>query len=290
MILLTGAAGKTGRAVIRALTAKGQAVRAFVHREEHVLSVTQSGASEAVVGDMRDELALRNSMEGVAAVYHICPNVSPDETAIGNLIIAAARSEGVERFVYHSVLHPQTEAMPHHWNKLRVEEALFESGLPFTALQPAPYMQNILAGWESIVERGVYSTPYPVETRLSLVDLEDVAEAAAIVLTEPGHDGATYELVGTEAMGQIEVAGALSRGLGRPVRAEAQPVESWERRARAAGMGEYQIDTLIKMFRCYERFGLCGNPNILGYLLRRSPTNFEAFVERTVTERRGDGD
>ncbi|MBI3362221.1 MAG: NmrA family NAD(P)-binding protein, partial [Chloroflexi bacterium] len=141
MILLTGAAGKTGRAVIRALTAKGQAVRAFVHREEHISSVTQSSASEAAVGDMRDAEAVRRAMQGVRAVYHICPNVNPEEVVIGNCVIGAARAAGVERFVYHSVLHPQTEAMPHHWNKLRVEEALFESGLPFTALQPAPYMQ-----------------------------------------------------------------------------------------------------------------------------------------------------
>ena len=66
----------------------------------------------------------------MTSVYHVCPNVSPDEIAIGRVSIAAARSAGVEHFVYHSVLHPQTEAMPHHWLKLRVEEALITSGLP----------------------------------------------------------------------------------------------------------------------------------------------------------------
>ena len=66
--------------------------------------------------------------------------------------IRAAQSAGVERFVYHSVLHPQVEIMAHHWQKMRVEEQLFESGLSFTILQPAAYMQNVLAGWDGRFE------------------------------------------------------------------------------------------------------------------------------------------
>ncbi len=287
MVLITGAGGKTGRAVIRALIARGEAVRAFVHRADQATAVKVLGANEAAVGDMRDEGALRQAMRGARAVYHICPNVNPDEAVLGKLAIAAARATGVERFVFHSVLHPQAKAMPHHWNKLRVEEALFELGMPFTILQPTAYMQNVLAGWDSIVKQGVYTAPYPVETRLSLVDLDDVAEAAALVLTEPGHAGATYELAGTEALTQVEVAEALSRQLGRPVSAEQQPIEAWEQRAREAGIDDYQRGTLIKMFRYYERHGLVGNPKVLGWLLRHLPTTFAAFAERTVRERMG---
>jgi uncharacterized protein YbjT (DUF2867 family) len=284
MILITGASGKTGRAVVKALTAKGEAVRALVHRDEYAYTsaVIEAGAQEVVVGDMRNAEALRRATGGVRAIYHICPNVSPDEQRIGELVIAAARAAGVERFVFHSVLHPQAEKMPHHWQKLRVEESIFESGLPFTILQPTAYMQNILAGWQSIVEDGVFRVPYPVETKLSLVDLEDVAEAAAIVLTEPGHIGATYELVGTPPLSQVEVAEALSQKLGRPVRAETQSIEAWEEGARESGMGDYQRETLIKMFGYYERHGLAGNPNVLGWLLRRPPTTLAAFVERTI--------
>jgi uncharacterized protein YbjT (DUF2867 family) len=117
--------------------------------------------------------------------------MNPAEVEIGEGVIVAACAAGVEHVVYHSVLHPQTEAMPHHWSKLRVEEKLFESGLAYTILQPAAYMQNVLAYWEAIMEHGVYPVPYAVEARLSMVDLEDVARSAALILTEPGHIGAT---------------------------------------------------------------------------------------------------
>jgi len=281
MILVSGAAGKTGRAVIQALAAKGEAVRALVHRSDQVQLVEEIGAREAVVGDMRVPAAMERAAQGVRAVYHICPNVSPDEVAIGQVAIAAARSAGVEHFCYHSVLHPQVEAMPHHWQKMRVEEQLYESGLCYTILQPTAYMQNVLAHWDQIVEQGVYPVPYPVETRLSLVDLENVAQVAATVLTEPGHAGATYELVG-EALTQIKIAEVLSQQLGRPVRAEAVPLDAWEQQARAAGLGDYQMATLLKMFRYYEQYGFGGNPHVLGWLLGRSPTTFADFVERIV--------
>ena len=283
MILITGAAGKTGRAIIQALNIKGAAVRALVHRPEQARLAKESGAQEIVVGDMRIQATMDQATQGARAVYHVCPNVSPDEVSIGQAAIMAARAAGVEHFVYHSVLHPQTEAMPHHWQKLRVEEQLFESGLPCTILQPTAYMQNALAHWDSILTRGVYPVPFAVETRLSLVDLRDVAEAAAIVLTEAGHVGATYELVGTEAMSQAEVARVLGQQLGRPVRAQTTSIEAWEQRARASGLGDYQVKTLIKMFRYYERYGFQGNPRVLGWLLRRPPTTLAAFVKSQVS-------
>ncbi len=126
----------------------------------------------------------------------------------------------MKRFVYHSVLHPQIEAMPHHWQKMRTEEMLFASGFDLTVLQPTAYMQNILGVWDGIVRDGAFRFPYPAATRLSLVDLDDVAEAAAIVLTQDGHEGATYELVGTAPLSQTEVASSLSAALGRTIRAE----------------------------------------------------------------------
>jgi len=280
VILITGAGGKTGRSVIRALVARGATVRALAHRPDQTRALRELGA-QVVVGDMRDRAAMEQAARGAKAIYHICSNMDPDEVVIGKAVIAAACAAAVERLVYHSVLHPQTDAMPHHWNKLRVEEKLFESGLPYAILQPAAYMQNVLAYWNQIVEQGVYPVPYSVEARLSSIDLEDVAEAAALVLTGPGHVGATYELAGPEALSQSEVAEIISRQLGRLVRAQAVPLDEWERQTRASGMSDYAVETLIQMFRYYDRFGLCGNPNVLTWLLGRSPTTFAAFVERT---------
>ena len=203
MILVTGAGGKTGKAVIRALVARGAAVRAFLRSPAHEAALTTLGVAEVVVGAMGDAESVVRAVRGTEAIYHICPNVSPHEVAFARTLIDAATHLAVPRLVYHSVLHPQIEAMPHHWAKLRVEEMLFSSTLDVTILQPTAYMQNSLAQWDLMTREGVYRVPYPIETRLSLVDLDDVAEAAALVLLDAGHGGATYELVGTSPLSQI---------------------------------------------------------------------------------------
>ena len=280
MILITGAGGKTGKAVLKALVARGASVRAFVRNPAHESVLKTIGARDVVVGAMDDPQALARATHGIEAIYHICPNVSPHEMPFATALVAAATGSGVSRFVYHSVLHPQIEAMPHHWNKLRVEEMLFGSKLDITILQPTAYMQNSLAEWDRMVRDGVYRVPYPIDTRLSLVDLEDVAESAATVLTSTSHSGATYELVGTPPLRQTEIADAFSRALKKPIRAEAEPVESWDARACGAGMEDYARETLIKMFSAYALDGLKGNPNVLGWLLGRPPTSLESFAAR----------
>ncbi|HEY4667225.1 MAG TPA: NmrA family NAD(P)-binding protein [Anaerolineales bacterium] len=284
MILVTGASGKTGRAAVAALARAGVATRALVRRPSQIDELTNLGAREGMAADMRLAADMRRAVENTRAVYHICPNLNPDEVEIGRGVFAAAKEAGVSHLVLHSVLHPQMERMPHHWNKLRVEEALLESGLDFTVVQPAPYMQNLLAGWQRITGDGILRNPYPVETRLSLVDLRDVAEAAALVLTERGHTGATYELTGTPAFTQTQVAELLSDALGRPVRAEAEPVAAWEARALAAGLADDRRAMLVEMFNCYASHGLTGNPNTLRWLLGREPSAVAEFARRTVRE------
>ncbi len=283
MILVTSAGGKTGRAVVKALS-KVESVCAFVHHEEAVPALKSLGIEKVIVGDMRNQVAVRDALQGMRAVYQICPNMSPDEAVIGKLVIEEARKAGVEHFIYHSVLHPQTEKMAHHWQKLRVEEMIFEAGLPFTILQPAPYMQNLLAGWKSIVEDGVLRVPYAVHSTFSFVNLENVAEVAKIVLTEPNHKNATYELAGTLPISHVQVAAVLSGVLKREVRAEKDEIGDWGLRTSTA-LAQDAIENLVRMFEYYDQWGLVGNPNVLRWLLRQNPITYEEFVQRTVKER-----
>lgn len=282
MILITGAGGKTGRALIKALT-ENESICAFVHDEGQAQIASSLGAGRVVVGDMHDEEAIRSAMQGIRGMYHICPNMSPDEIAIGEMMIRLAGQSGIEHFVYHSVLHPQTEKMTHHWQKLRVEEMIFESGLPFTILQPAPYMQNWLAGWKSIQEDGILRVPYSIDSKFSFVDLQDIAEAAKIVLTEPGHNNATYELAGTPPLSHVDIAEIFSQVMNRDVRAEQEDNREW--RVRSRQLSEYALTNLTRMFEYYNRWGLTGNSNILKWILKRDPTSLESFVRNLAQEK-----
>lgn len=280
MILITGAAGKTGLVVLKALQRRGLDVRVMVRRSEQAEELQKNGATETVVGDMTDAESFKRAMTGTKAVYHICPNMHQEEIEIGRLAITAARESGLAHFVYHSVLHPQAEKMPHHWQKMRVEEMLFESGLDFTIMQSAPYMQNILTNRDSVLVEKTYRVPYPLETRLSLVDLEDLGEAAAVVLTQPGHKGAIYEIVGIRALSQNVVADLIGQALGLDLVAEEIPLEDWRQNAEKNGLSLYQIETLLYMFDYYARFGLSGSNYLLRQLLGRDPHSLTTFIRR----------
>lgn len=284
MILLTGAAGKTGRAVLKALVERDQRVLVLVRNNEQAEELLALGAADAIAGDMEDAQIYEKALKSVNSLYHICPNMHPEELKIGSTIINAAIDNKIDHFVYHSVLHPQTEKMPHHWNKMRVEEMLFESGLGFTILQPAPYMQNILASQEVISKELTYRVPYPVSTRLSLVDLQDLARVVAIVLCEPGHKGAVYEIVGTAGLSQLDVAEQLSNFFGQTITAEEQPLGEWRSAAKKSGMGLYQLETLTKMFNYYASYGLVGNSNILSWLLSDKPGSLDNFIKLDFTQ------
>ncbi len=282
MILITGASGKTGKALIRRLLKRGAKVRALVHHPDQQSELSALGLTDIVAGDLRQRSTMLKAAAGVETIYHICPNMSPDEVRIGRLMIEAARTCNVRRLVYHSVLHPNVRLMPHHLNKARVEELLFTSGLSFTILQPTAYMQNIQAYWPRIVSEGIYAVPYSAGTRLGLVDLEDVTAAAERMILEPGFENGVFELVGTPAFSQNEIVQLIGDKIGRTVQVETISRSAWEGNARQAGMPEYAIRTLLSMFEYYEKYGMVGTPTILDWILNRTPTSFPQFVDRIL--------
>lgn len=286
MILVTGATGKTGRAVVAAAAARGLSVRAMIRRSENAADMHALGARETIIADLEAPDSLRLACAGIERIYHICPNVHPRELEIGKELIAAARDRNVSHIVYHSVLHPHLEAMPHHWRKLRVEEALLQSGIGCTILQPTAYMQNLRAnlhfnpqtteGGEAKSARFV--VPYSLDARISLVDLEDVATVAALVLAEERESGGIYPLVGSPAYSQREVAVMMSSASGVTVTPEMLSLESW--RAQNARLDEQRADALARMFAYYDQHGLCGSMRTLRMLLGREPTSLDAHLRK----------
>ncbi len=165
-VAVLGGHGKTGRAVADALATRG------------VATVPLGRA------DWSD---LATAVAGCGAAYVIAPNLHPDEPSYVAKALAALSAAAVGRVVYHSVASPYAPAMPHHVGKARSEDLVRTSGLDWTILQPGAYLQNLdLAGPVEV--------PYSPDVRFGFLDLADLGRAAAVVLTEPGHTGATYEL------------------------------------------------------------------------------------------------
>jgi uncharacterized protein YbjT (DUF2867 family) len=221
-VAVLGGHGKTGRAVTAALSA----------RDVGTLSVGRAA---------RPDLAA--AVAGCDAAYVIAPNLHPDEPAYVDAALAALRTAGVGRVVYHSVASPYVPAMPHHVGKAVSEDLVRRSGLEWTILQPGAYLQNLDL-------TGPLEVPYSPDSVFGFLDLADLGAAAARVLVEAGHVGATYELA-TRVATPRELAASASV----PVRRVPDPgIHPW----------------LTAMFDYYDRHGLPVGTKVLDALLGRA--------------------
>lgn len=264
-VAVTGAGGKTGRAVVAALAPTWDVV-ALVRTPDHANRVELAGAT-TLVGDMTDRVVLDRLCAGADVVYHICPNFSADEVEIGRRVADAA--ERVEGFVYHSVLHPQTEDMPHHWRKLRVEELLLRRRPgAVTFLRPAPYVQNLVPYLDAACREGELRLPYSVDTPTAMVDLDDVGRAAAAVLDGRVDPGSGWDLAGVASVSHREIASLLSSLVGRSID------------AIAVDPGPVP-DDLGRMFAYMDRHGLPASTGQLAALVGE-PTPLDVTLRRLL--------
>ncbi|MEO7751926.1 MAG: NmrA family NAD(P)-binding protein [Terracoccus sp.] len=275
LVLVIGATGKTGRAVTRAVTSRHVAVRAAVHSPTHHEAAYAAGAQSISVVDLETGTGLDEAVHGVTGVYHLAPNVHPDEVGIAERVVTAAAAAGADRFVFHSVLQPDDPSMPHHLRKAEAE-VVIRAVLPAaTVLRPAAYHQNLVDG----ARTGRLDVPYSVDAPFTNVDLDDVAEVAATALTEPGHAGLSYDLAGAESLTVRQQAQVAERVLGHPVITTDTGLEAWLA-GPGANLSEQVRDDLAAMFRRYDAHGLSGDSAPLTRLLGRRPTTWGAVLAR----------
>lgn len=274
-ILAVGAAGRFAGNVVPALVKRGATVRGLVRKPEELDHVRRSGAAEVVVGDLRNRASLDAALAGIEAVFYIGPAFLPDEAEVGKGTVEAAIRAGVRRFVFSSVIHPVLSVLSNHAAKAPVEEAILTSGMEYTFLHPARFYQNFAAFWTRVIEDGVLAEPWSAETRFSLVDYRDVADVAAIALTEDRLRYGTFELCAPEYWNRRDIAALMSEVLGRKI---------GERRYTDA-VGDAS-PAMRAMFDHYDRHDLVGNPLTLQAILGREPRSLKAYFEELAQDSR----
>lgn len=214
MILVTGATGTVGRAVVDRLLATGAQVRAVTRRP------TEANLPPGVhveYADLDDPASLADAFAGVKQVFLLSggPQIPTHDT---NVAEAAARA-GVAHVVKLSAGRagdPEaTDPIP-GWHRTG-EQSIRDSGVDWTFLRPVGFMSNALMWASSIRAQGAVFAPY-ANGRVAVIDPDDIAAVATTVLTTPGHTGQTYELSGPEALSPADQVAVLADVVGRPIR------------------------------------------------------------------------
>jgi len=270
-VLAVGAAGHSAGLVLPELAKRDVYVRGFVQDESQCGEVLKHGAQATAVGDLRDLPSVEAALQGMDALFYLAPAFIPHEADIGRQVVGAAVRAGVRRIVFSSVIHPTLAGLVNHCAKGPVEEAIFESNLEYTILQPAMFFQNFAQGWDKVVQSGTYAEPWSAETRFTRVDYRDVAEVAALALTGDRLLYGTFELCSEGNLNRHDVAALMGKVLGRTISAETLNPEEV--------LGKDGPEPIRKMMGWYNRHGLLGSALTLRAILGREPRTLEAYFE-----------
>jgi uncharacterized protein YbjT (DUF2867 family) len=252
-------------------------VRGLVKDAKQVEAVRRQGAAEVAVGGLGDKPSMQAALDGVDGVFYIAPAFLPNEADVGIAMVEAARQAGVRRFVFSSVIHPILSALENHAAKAPVEEAILTSGMEYSFLHPTVFFQNYAQSWPMVLKTDVLAEPWSIDSRFSRVDYRDVAEVAAIALTEDRLLSGTFELCSEGHLNRKDVADIIGKVLGRSITANKSDPE------RAAGGGD-QAAGLKKMFDWYDARGLQGCALTLRAILGREPRTLRAYFKELAAE------
>lgn len=295
-------------------------LRLAAHSEASVAKLASSyPEAEICQTDLSSLSACIELLKGATAVYHVGPSFHSREKEMGLNMVDAAVTESrrpgnqFEHFVFSSVLGTQHRALMQHDLKSYVEERLMLSPINWTILQPTNFMAMYPAALFAKQDRPVMERLWNPKTPNSLIDLKDLAEAAAKVLREgQPHYLAQYPLCSTLPISDEQVAKIISKKISKEVIVKTPTFEeavnrtltylfgvdelpsSLEMLGPADGKGnagsagelrpDITRDEASRLVLFYNHRGLVGSPNVLRWLLGREPTSVESWVESELRD------
>ena len=229
-LLVTGATGRQGGAMICHMLGKGWTLRALTRspNSRAAQELTRQGV-EVVQGDLEDPASLERATRGVHGVYSVQDFWSVGakrEVAQGKNLAEAAKKAGVEHFVYSSVGGAERNSGIDHWeSKWEIEKHIRKVGLPATILRPAAFMENYYIDQVEIgILKGKLADPIRADKPYQTIASEDIGAFAALAF-ERARDfiGLELEIAGSE-LTNPEAAQVFSRVLGKPVKFQKLPM------------------------------------------------------------------
>ena len=282
MILITGASGNAGGAVLREVLKSGNGVRAMVRSKEEGAKLSQ-GAT-AAIADFADKQSLRRALEGVDTVYLVCSPVQ-ELVELESNMIDACREAGVKHIVLNSALGAGdfSKSFP-SWHR-KVEDKLKGSGMGYTILRPNGFMQNLIAYFAASIRAQGAFYQSAGDAKISHLDLRDIAAAAARILRSPvQHAGKIYELNGPEALSYAEVAEKISKATGRKVQYVDISPDAQRKALSDMGMPDFMIAALLELQEYYASGKASKVDGTLESLIDRAPTKMDDFLKESADQ------
>jgi uncharacterized protein YbjT (DUF2867 family) len=223
----------------------------MVRRAADVARLGSTSAS-VVMADFDDAGAVAAALDGVTSAYLVTPSSAEAETQqtrFAELAAAAGLEHLVKLSQFAADVSSPVRFLRYH---AAVEQRIRGLGIGYTFLRPNLYFQGLLAFRHSIAKEGRFFAPIG-ESRVSAVDVRDIAAVAAVVLTEPGHLGQTYTITGPAAITHAQIADAVGKAIAQDVAFVDVPPDAFATALRSTGMPAWQVEGLVEDYAHYAR-------------------------------------
>jgi NAD(P)H dehydrogenase (quinone) len=243
VIVVTGATGRVGRLLAEELARRGEPLRLLVRDPARA---PQLPGAEVVVGDYGDASSLAGALHEGDRVFMVSVWLGGEaRLALHRAFVEAASRARVGQLVYLSFVNAGPEALFSHAREHgTTEEMLRASGVPWASIRNSMYADDI-PGWFD--PDGVAREP-GAEARMSFSSRREIAEAIAVVLTQPGHDGKVYDVTTPESVSMDELAQIAAEVTGDSYRYEPISDEEWVERWRAAGRPDWALEAGLSSY------------------------------------------
>ncbi len=273
MIAITGATGHLGRLTLQALLQRGvpaSELVALVRNPGKAADLAAQGI-EVRHADYHQPATLAPALQGVDVLLLISSSDFQDRAGQHRQVVDAAKTAGVKRLAYTSILKADTTPMLLARDHNATETLIRESGLPYVFLRNGWYTENYTGTLEQTLTQGVILGAAG-DGRFTPATRQDYAEAAAVVLTTEGHEGVTYELGGDEAITMPDLAAELSRQSGQTVTYQNLPADEYTRTLVSFGLPDGFASILADSDAGIERGDLTTHSGDLRRLIGRPTT------------------
>ncbi|MFF0344056.1 SDR family oxidoreductase [Kribbella sp. NPDC004875] len=281
MIVVTGATGRFGRAVVEGLASRVPAEQLGVSvRDPERAADLDARGLRVRRGDFDDPDSLANAFEGARQVLIVS---GPADPAPHQVAIDAAKTAGAERILYTSHQAANLDSLfIATRGHAATEQDLVNSGVPFTALRNGFYASTTVFMLRAALESG--ELVLPADGPFSWTAHQDLVDAAVVALTEPGRlDGITPALTGPESLDYADVAAIATEVTGRKITRVTVPDEEWKRMALSAGMPEFVADLTLGIFAAARRGEFAVVDPALPTLLGRRATPLRDVLAAELT-------
>ncbi|MDQ0634153.1 uncharacterized protein YbjT (DUF2867 family) [Arthrobacter pascens] len=287
-VLVVGATGSLGGKVVDELLKRGKSVRALVRSTTDASGLENKGV-EIARGDMLDLDSLVTAMRGADAVITTAAGYTrggknaQDIDTVGNANLAeAARRTGIRRFVLTSILtSDQTPHVPHFWHKKVAEDKLEQLGVPFIALRPGAFIDQVASMGGNPVEKGRMMWPGKPSVPLTFVHTSDLAAYLAAAVDADAGDNERVDIGWDRPVSVIELAKLITASSGKRIKVRAVPSALTRLIGALAGRFSPIVQDMTAMFGWFDTGRYVANPRRQEQLFGPPPTAEDVMARVT---------